>query len=583
MKRLLKSWKTASADQGKKVKPNYWDYSTWGVEKYGYTVDINPVAVPYAFAVSRECIIDVENYKDGRFAGLGVAVPDCKILLYFTDVELAHKYFPKGVLVGHVLRTDIHKLKQWGFDIDEAVTHYDTALIEHLQDSTKKKYGLKELAKTKFGIEYPSYEKIVGDGDFDTVPVDVAANYNGMDLIATYELFKVQNGHLKETAIYSKLLWPLGRVLTDMEERGLKLDLDHLRRLEQSLSAQSAEIKAKIQNELGDINLSSPKQLLEALHAKGINPKFKGKASTDKRGMQSLKGNAVVDQLLKFSELDTLLSSFVTPYLEIKAEVINPRFGQMATRTGRLGCYAPNLQQVPTHTENGKKLKQAFVARSCHKLVEIDYSAIEPRMLAHFSKSKNLCELFNSGVNFHDYTRDRLKIDRQAAKVLNLSTGYRATKYGLAYQLKCSVEEAEKQLNDWWALWPDLYLWEELLINKTKQLGYVSTLYGRKIYIDKLDSSDRKERQTAERRVIENLAQGSTSDLIGLAMVELYKQDLSIINQVHDSLVFEFPENKVDEYIKKACTIMTEVLVLEVPIEVSAKVGRSWGDMHEVS
>lgn len=567
-----------------KLKTNPHDYSVWGVASHGCNVLTNPPTIP----IGNGWVIDVENYKDGRCAGIGIlSVAQPRLCHYYTE-ELPLDIFKDKILIGHVLRTDIHKLRKWGFDIDESVVHYDTALIEHLTDSTKKKYGLKELVKTRFKIEYPSYEQIVGDGDFDTVPIEVVANYNGMDLISTYHLWMLQNSlptrELIRSKIYKELIWPLGNVLNAMEERGLLLNTHTLAVLENELVMQKRHTEEQLYNELGNINLNSSKQLLEALHVKGITPKYKGKDSIDKRGLRSLEQTPIVSQLLGFSELETLLSSFITPLLEqgrSSEAVIHAFFSQIATRTGRLACYRPNLQQVPTHTENGKKVKSSFVARPGHKLVELDYSAIEPRLLAHFSKARNLCELFKSGVNFHDYTKERLGIDRQAAKVLNLSTGYRATKYGLAYQLKCSVEEAEKQLNDWWGLWPDLYLWEELLIAKTRKTGYVSTLLERMIRIDNLDSSDRKLKETAERRVIENTAQGSVSDLIGLAMIEAHRNKLPILNQVHDSLVFEFEENKIDEYIQKACNIMEHVIELEVPVVVDVKVGNTWGSMEK--
>ncbi len=568
----------------KKPKVNHHDYSAWGVQKYWYRAEINTPLPPWV-KCETAVVIDVENYKDGRFAGLGLMNPSCMETYYFTDLALAKQEWQKNwLLIGHILRTDIHKLKGWGFEIDASITHYDTALIEHLTDPTKKKYGLKELVKAKFGIEYPSYEKIVGDGDFDSVPLDVQANYNGMDLISTNKLRKSQDPRLYSSDTYRNLVWPLGRVLTDMEEKGLSLDLEYLNNVGGLLEANRSIVEQQIKTALGEINLDSPKQLLEALHVKGITPKYKGKASVDKRGLRNLESSPLISQLLGFSELATLLSSFIAPLLEqgkSSQAVIHPFFSQTGTRTGRLACYRPNMQQIPTHTEKGRQVKDAFVARPGCKLVELDYSAIEPRMLAHFSKSRNLCELFKSGTNFHDYTRDRMGIGRQAAKVLNLSTGYRATKYGLAYQLKCSVPDAEKQLNDWWALWPDLYLWEENLISVTKQKGFITTLLGRKIPIDNLDSADQKIRNTAERRVIENLAQGSTSDLIGLAMIELHKQGLPIINQVHDSLVFEFNESVLHESIQKACSIMTEVLRLEVPIEVEVKIGDTWGTMRK--
>lgn len=401
------------------------------------------------------------------------------------------------------------------------------------------------------------------------------------------------------TPIYKDLLWPLGEVLNAMEERGILIDLDYLEQLRKELEEDREKLIDKLENELGPIqrkfdivendfklklNLNSPKQLLEALNGKGIIPKYKGKASVDKRGLRSMESTPLISQLLGFSELETLLSSFITPLLEQGRQseaVIHPFFSQTATRTGRLACYRPNLQQIPTHTENGRKVKSAFIARPGYKFVELDYSAIEPRMLAHFSKSRALIELFKSGVNFHDFTAKRLGISRQAAKVLNLSTGYRATKYALAFQLKSSVEDAEKQLNDWWGLWPDLMLWENNLIAVTKQKGYIDTLLGRRIYIDSLDSNDQKIRNTAERRVIENLAQGSTSDLVGMAMIELHKNDLFIVNQIHDAVLLEVSEDTLEESIIKACNILEHIIELEVPLVCEVKIGSSWGTMVE--
>lgn len=569
----------------KVVKLHPRDYTLWGVEQYGYTINYN---VPSIIELSPTVIIDVENYKDGRFAALGMLVPHCKEIFYWDDIELAKTNLCKmpRTLVGHVLRTDIHKLKKWGFKIDDRV-HYDTALIEHLINSTKMKYGLKELAKEKFGIEYPKYAQIVGEGDFDKVAQDVIANYNGMDLVATYELYKSQlslNAPYEQHVLYKELLWPLGGVLNAMEERGLAIDLEYLRKLMVKLSKERSHVEKHLYGELGAINLNSPQQVLEALHVKGITPTYKGKASIDQRGLRNLEGRyPIISQLLGFSELETLLSSFVAPLLEQGRQseaVIHPFFSQTATRTGRLACYRPNLQQVPTHSEKGKKVKRAFVARPGYQLVELDYAAIEPRMLAHFSQSRALTELFKSGVDFHDYTSERMGIDRQKAKVLNLAAGYRMTKFGMAHQLKCSVEEADRELREWWALWPDLELWENNLISATKQSGFIATLLGRHIFIDQLDSVDKKLREKAERRTIENLAQASASEICQLAMIHLYDEGFNLVNQVHDSIVLEIEDDEhLEAGIKRACEIMENVLELSVPLICEAKQGKNWGDL----
>jgi len=190
--------------------------------------------------------------------------------------------------------------------------------------------------------------------------------------------------------------------------------------------------------------------------------------------------------------------------------------------------------------------------------------------------------VFNSGADFHDTTAERLNITRQKAKVFNLSAGYRGTPGLFSYQLKCSFPEAERELARWWALWPDLYLWENNLINETKGRGFIKTLLGRIIYVDNLDSFDKKVRQTAERRVIENLAQGSVSDLIGLAMIQLHKEGFLLVNQIHDSVLLEVDEDYLEPSIEKAIEIMENVVKLAVPIKVEAKVGMNWGEMAKV-
>lgn len=565
----------------KKSKLDPSDYKSWGVEKYGYYLIVNSDPELY---LGDEVIIDVENYTDGRFAGLGVLVPGEHALYFWNTLTVKLKGVLRNkMLIGHVLRTDIHKLVGWGFEIDTTRTHYDTALIEHLSDSTKKKYGLKHLAKTKFGIEYPSYEEIVGEGDFDKVPTEVIANYNGMDLVATAKLYESQDHNLMNIDIYKRLIWPLGDVINDMEEKGLKINSDKLRGYGDLITDLHSKVSTRLRNELGNINFNSSQQKLEALAKKGICPTHKGKASTNRKGLELQRKTPLLDDLLQYSELQKLLSSYVTPYMETKTEVIHSFFSQTRTRTGRLSSSNPNVQQVPKHGGYAKQFQSIFEARPGYIMAELDYSAIEPRFLAHYSKSRNLCALFRSGVNFHEYTMTQMNLPKEKAKVYNLSCGYRITKYGLAYQLRCSPEEAAQGQNQWWGQWPDLMLWENNLIALTKQKGYIETLLGRKIYIDNLDSNDYKLRATAERRVIENLAQGSVSELIGLAMIELHKAGFTIINQVHDSVLLEVKEDNYQLEVEQACEIMENVLVLEVPIIVEAKIGDNWGEMQKWS
>lgn len=176
----------------KKPKLDPLDWKSWGVEKYGYSILLNPKYVQFHGCI----VLDVENYKNGNFAGIGIMTPHANTVIYYSDHYMMHNSaFKLSTLIGHVLRTDINKLIKWGFDIDVNKVHYDTALIEHLQNSTKRKYGLKDLAKEKFGMEWPTYEqmcKASQTGDLDGLPIESVANYNGCDLIATYKLWQSQ-------------------------------------------------------------------------------------------------------------------------------------------------------------------------------------------------------------------------------------------------------------------------------------------------------------------------------------------------------------------------------------------------------
>jgi DNA polymerase-1 len=265
---------------------------------------------------------------------------------------------------------------------------------------------------------------------------------------------------------YTTIERPLAFVLQRMESRGICVDVPYLTKLKESLEARRRPLEASLLNELGSINLGSPKQLLEALNAKGIYPSFKNKPSTDKRALATV-SNPVVQLLLEYSEYDTLISSFVTPYLARAAEgadvlIVHPFFNQCGTRTGRLSCSNPNLLQIPRRTDNGKLVRSMFIPRRGFVFGDCDFGQIEPRLMAHMSKDKNLCDLFNSDIDFHSYTADRLSISRDRAKILNLSVGYRATWKSVSTQLKCEREEAQSQIDAWWGMFPGLRRWQEI-------------------------------------------------------------------------------------------------------------------------
>ena len=535
------------------------------------------------------CSLDVEDDEQGNFVGLGISDGDS--CWYWSKLELAKDIrIPK--FIAHNGISDIRKLQKWGFAVDESWLIHDTQLFGHIIDSSLRTYGLKDMVKRELNVEYPSYESICGKKTskghktLKEFPVEAVAQYNACDCYYTYKLYEKQvkqlrvegntTKHYAEENYFKTLEQPVSAVFSAMQEKGIRLDLPYLRRLEAALSAKRAEIEKSIKNELGDINLNSPKQLLEALHAKEIYPELKGKPSTDKRALERVRVAGVVDALLRYSELETLLSSFVKPYLERQTEVVHPQYLQTGTRTGRPSCSNPNLLQIPRKTENGKLVRRMFIPRDGSLFGELDYGQIEPRILAHLSGDAGMCGMFAGGVDFHTFTSKKLGITRDSAKVLNLSVGYRATFKSVSQQLKCSDEEAQKQIDAWWAAFPHLWAWQKQLIWQTKRDGYFTTLMGRRIKVEGLNEYNKWKREYAERQLVNNVAQSSATEVMKMAMIVVHKAGINVLVQVYDSLLIEEKAEELPAKLALTKQLMENAVKLSVPLTVDTKTGNNW-------
>ena len=378
---------------------------------------------------------------------------------------------------------------------------------------------------------------------------------------------------------YAQIEAPCAQIFARMSNRGICVDLRYLESLRSALLAQKEPIEQKIKNELGPINLNSPQQVLKALNAKGIRPYLKGKPSIDKRALQYHKG-PLVDALKSYSQIETLLSGFVYPYLSRAENVVHPFFNQCGTRTGRLSCSNPNLLQIPKHTDNGRLVRKMFVARPGMLLGDCDFGQIEPRVLAHFSNDPNLLRLFNNGTDFHSFTADGLGIDRQRAKILNLSVGYRASYKSVSQQLQCSDSEAQHEIDCWWNLFPSLRRWQDMLIYNARRSGFCETLMGRRIKVDALDHGNLWRREGAERQLINNITQGSAAEIMKLAMI---KADCRLrggfLVQVYDELLFESEQDQLEADMADVVGVMNSAVSLKVPLVVDSKTGFNWGDV----
>jgi DNA polymerase-1 len=561
------------------------------IEQYKLNTVINPKNGLFKEPVA----LDVEHDESGNFVGCGMYQSINHTCYYYSDVLLLRAVdFSVLSLICHNGRSDFDVLRSWGIDVKDNQLVWDTELISHILDSSRHGYGLKTLASSDLGISYPSYDDIVGRRTLKQVkerrtldkwPVSIVSAYNAMDCFSTYKLYESQVSMLRsgrETAetqkYFEQIERPIAFILNRMENRGICVDLQYLETLKRDLETEKLPIENEIKNDLGNINLNSSKQLLGGLNAKDIYPTFKGKASTDKRALENHKNHRIVQLLFKYSELDTLLSTFVKPYLERNESIIRPWFNQCGTRTGRLSCSKPNLLQIPKRTQNGKRVRRMFIPRPGMLFGDCDFGQIEPRVLAHLSKDEILCKMFNDGVDFHAFTSERLGITRERAKVLNLSVGYRATKYSVQRQLGGTLDEAQEQIDKWWNLFPNLRRWQETIIYESRRSGFCTTLLGRRIKVDALTEGNPWKREAAERQLINNITQGSAAEIMKLAMLKIHKcaPSLGLLVQVYDELLFESPRIIEDlEIVKKS---MECAIKLDVPLTIDCKQGNNWGD-----
>jgi len=574
------------------------------IGKYGIEIVINQI--PDHGFKGQTVALDVEHDESGGFVGCGILVVGSNVVHYFSDLHaLSSIDFSTVHAVAHNGKSDFEILNSWGINVRSEQLVWDTCLLGHIIDSSLHNYGLKDMAKRELGIEYPSYDEIVGkhkgkckklsDCDcirqtLDKQPIELVSAYNAMDCYVTAQLYREQRrkqnwggadeGTSNEMDYFNEIEKPASFVFAKMENRGISVDLDYLKILEVELEAAQLPFKAAIGEALGPINLNSPKQLLEALHAKGIKPVLKGKGSTDKRALDALRHVPLVSQLLSYSEIDTLLTSFVRSYLARGQKVVHPFFNQCGTRTGRPSCSNPNLLQIPQRTINGKLVRRMFVARLGMSMGDCDYGQIEPRVLAHLSDDPTLCDLFNDSVDFHTYTAERLGISRDRAKILNLSVGYRATFKSVAMQLKCSDKEAQNEIDKWWGLFPSLRRWQDRLIYETKRSGFCTTLLGRRIKVDGLSNGNKWQREAAERQVINNIAQGSAAEIMKRAMIDIDAgmPTIGLLVQVYDELVFEAPTADIENVRNYVVDKMRNAVILKVPLTVDSGVGPNWNE-----
>ncbi len=487
----------------------------------------------------------------------------------------------------------------------------DTMVASYLLDPTKRRHNLDEIAKDVLGHKMISYKEVTKDlqkgMDFSYVDLERAKKYACEDVHVTALVKDRFHKALREKGLwdlYYNVEVPLIKVLASMEMNGILVDRQGLKRLGQALSQRLQALKEKIYDLAGcTFNVNSTRQLAEILFEKLNLPQLKKTRkktgySTDVEVLKSLaKLHPLPEVLLNYRNLAKLKSTYIDGLeREINPETgrIHTSFNQTVTATGRLSSSEPNLQNIPIRTEEGRRIRELFVAGPGMLFVAADYSQIDLRVLAHYCKDENLVAAFKKGEDIHKRTASLIfQVDpqfvtpdmRRVAKTVNFGIIYGMSAFGLAKELGISRSDAKSFIDAYFERHPGVKEYMKETVALCKRQGYVETILGRRRYIKDINARSRNVRQFAERTAINTPIQGSAADIIKLAMLKVhdrFEQEggrAKMLLQVHDELVVECPEKEAENIAMILKEIMENVVKLRVPLEVSVGVGKNWDEV----
>jgi DNA polymerase-1 len=469
-----------------------------------------------------------------------------------------------------------------------------------------------DLAKEYLGITTIHYEDVTGKGvkqiPFQEVPIEQAASYAAEDADITLQLHQTIMAKLHQhptlLKLYTEIEIPLIGVLTRIEHNGVLIDTDMLSLQSLELANHIIALELQAHDLAGHtFNLSSPKQIQDILYDQLKLPVLKktpkGQPSTEESVLQELAVDYPLPKLiLDYRSLSKLKSTY-TDKLPQQVDTITGRihtsYHQAVTATGRLSSSNPNLQNIPIRSEEGRKIRQAFIAPQNYKIVAADYSQIELRIMAHLSADAGLLKAFSGGEDIHKATAaevfgvelDKVTTDlRRSAKAINFGLIYGMSSFGLAQQLGLSRSQAQSYIDLYFTRYPGVKNYMDNIRNQAREQGYIETLFGRRLYLPEIKSRNAARRQYAERTAINAPMQGTAADIIKRAMINVDhwlltdEPDAKMIMQVHDELVFEVAENKVDQYTVIIRDIMCTAANLNVPLIVDIGTGNNWDEAH---
>ena len=517
---------------------------------------------------------------------------------------------PNKAKLGQNLKYDAHVLANHGICL-QGIAH-DSMLESYVLNSTATRHNMDDLAKEYLGVTTIHYEDITGKGvkqiSFQEVPIEQAAPYAAEDADITLQLHQTLITKLQEQpsllSLYQDIEMPLLSVLSRIESNGVLIDTGMLSQQSLELASQIVSLEQAAHESAGHaFNLGSPKQLQTILYDQlklPIRKKTpKGQPSTEESVLQELALEYPLPKLiLDYRSLSKLKSTYTDKLpLQVndKTGRVHTSYHQAVAATGRLSSSDPNLQNIPIRSEEGRKIRQAFIAPAGYKILAADYSQIELRIMAHLSGDAGLLKAFSAGEDIHKATaaevfgvalEDVTTDLRRSAKAINFGLIYGMSAFGLAQQLGIDNSRAKSYIDLYFARYPGVKNYMDNIRAQAHEQGYVETLLGRRLYLPEIKSKNAARRQYAERTAINAPMQGTAADIIKLAMIStdqwLFKEkpDAKMIMQVHDELVFEVAEDQLENCSNTIRKLMCSAIELNVPLLVDIGIGNNWDEAH---
>ena len=571
-------------------------------------IDANLIGVAICLSVKRSYYIPLAHKdEDGKIIEEQI---DFKEALKQLNNILSNSSLIK---IGHNIKYDIAVLKRYKIDV---VSFEDTMLMSYINDAGNHRHGMDELAKVHFNRDTIKFKDVVGTGKsqitFDYVEIEKAIEYAAEDAEITFKLYLLLKKKLSEEkniSAYNYLEKPLVASILEMEINGIKINTEYLQSLSSEFEKKIYSLEKTIFKLCGvEFNIGSPKQLGDVLFNKlNLTPPKKTKTGEFSTGIEVLEdlafeGNKVAEDLITWRQLSKLKNTYteaLQTHINKTTQRIHTSYAMASTNTGRLSSSDPNLQNIPIRSTEGRLIRKAFIAEKGYKILSADYSQVELRVLAHIAKIEPLIAAFKNGEDIHALTASEIfstdikKITpdlRRRAKAVNFGIIYGISAFGLAKQLSITNHEANNFIKKYFDKFPGIKKYMEDTKALCREQGYVETLCGRKCFFPKIKDKYFAYRSFQERAAINAPIQGTAADIIKRAMIKIYEKNISNNNdckmllQVHDELIFEVKESKIEKYqalIRQEMENALHPLIsLDVPLLVESSFGDNWDEAH---